>query len=60
MCVAEEVTAVGVPLISPVDVLSERPAGSEGDTEKRRRSTAVGRRDGGHGRALVNVNEFGL
>jgi hypothetical protein len=31
--VAEEVTAVGVPLISPVDVLSERPAGSEGDTE---------------------------
>ena len=30
---AEEVTAVGVPLMAPVEVLSDRPAGSDGDTE---------------------------
>ena len=26
-------TAVGVPLMAPVEVSSERPAGSDGDTE---------------------------
>ena len=30
--VAEEVTAVGVPLIAPVEVSSDKPAGSDGDT----------------------------
>ena len=30
---AEDVTAVGVPLIEPVEVSSDRPAGSDGDTE---------------------------
>ena len=30
---AEDVTAVGVPLISPVEVSSDKPAGSDGDTE---------------------------
>ena len=29
---AEGVTAVGVPLIAPVDVSSDKPAGSDGDT----------------------------
>ena len=29
---AEDVTAVGVPLIAPVDVSSDNPAGSDGDT----------------------------
>ena len=32
--VAEDVMAVGVPLISPVDVSSERPAGREGETDQ--------------------------
>ena len=31
--VAEEVTAVGVPLMSPVEVSSDKPAGSDGETE---------------------------
>ena len=31
---AEEVMVVGVPLISPVDVSSERPAGREGETDQ--------------------------
>jgi len=31
--VAEDVTAVGVPLIAPVEVSSDKPAGSDGDTE---------------------------
>ena len=31
--VAEEVTAVGVPLMAPVEVSSDNPAGSDGDTE---------------------------
>ena len=31
---AEAVIAVGVPLMSPVDVLREIPAGSEGDTDQ--------------------------
>ena len=30
---AVEVTAVGVPLISPVEVSRDKPAGSDGDTE---------------------------
>ena len=30
---AEDVTAVGVPLIAPVEVSSDKPAGSDGDTE---------------------------
>jgi len=30
---AEEVTAVGVPLMSPVEVSSDKPAGRDGDTE---------------------------
>ena len=30
---AEDVTAVGVPLIAPVEVSRANPAGSEGDTE---------------------------
>ena len=30
---AEDVTAVGVPLMSPVEVSSDKPAGSDGDTE---------------------------
>ena len=30
--VAEEVTAVGVPLMAPVEVSSDNPAGSDGDT----------------------------
>jgi len=30
---AEVVTAVGVPLMSPVEVSSDKPAGSDGDTE---------------------------
>ena len=30
---AEDVTAVGVPLIAPVDVSRANPAGSDGDTE---------------------------
>ena len=30
---AEDVTAVGVPLIAPVEVSRAKPAGSEGDTE---------------------------
>ena len=29
---AEDVTVVGVPLIAPVDVSSDNPAGSDGDT----------------------------
>lgn len=29
----EEETAVGVPLIAPVDVLNERPDGSDGETD---------------------------
>ena len=31
--VAEDVTAVGVPLMEPVEESSERPAGSEGETD---------------------------
>ena len=31
--VAEDVTAVGVPLIEPVDVSRDRPAGGDGATE---------------------------
>ena len=31
--VADDVTAVGVPLIEPVDVSRAKPAGSDGDTE---------------------------
>ena len=31
--VADDVTAVGVPLIAPVEVSSDKPAGSDGDTE---------------------------
>ena len=31
--VAEDVTAVGVPLMAPVEVSSDNPAGREGDTE---------------------------
>ena len=31
--VADDVTAVGVPLIEPVDVSRDKPAGSDGDTE---------------------------
>ena len=30
---AEEETAVGVPLMAPVEESSERPAGSEGETD---------------------------
>ena len=30
---AEDVTAVGVPLMSPVEVSSDKPAGSDGETE---------------------------
>ena len=30
---AEDVTAVGVPLIAPVEVSSDKPAGRDGDTE---------------------------
>ena len=30
---ADEVTAVGVPLIAPVEVSSDKPAGRDGDTE---------------------------
>tara|TARA_B100001079_G_scaffold55555_1_gene46461 strand:- start:1500 stop:1742 length:243 start_codon:yes stop_codon:yes gene_type:complete len=30
---AEEVIAVGVPVMSPVDVSSDKPAGRDGDTE---------------------------
>ena len=30
---AEDVTAVGVPLMAPVDVSSDKPAGSDGETE---------------------------
>jgi hypothetical protein len=30
---AEEVTAVGVPLMLPVEVSSDKPAGSDGETE---------------------------
>ena len=30
---AEDVTAVGVPLMAPVDVSRANPAGSDGDTE---------------------------
>ena len=30
---AEEVTAVGVPLMAPVEVSSDKPAGSDGETE---------------------------
>ena len=30
---AEDVTAVGVPLIEPVEVSSDKPAGRDGDTE---------------------------
>ena len=30
---ALEVTAVGVPLMAPVEVSSDKPAGSDGDTE---------------------------
>ena len=32
--VAEDVTAVGVPLMAPVEESSERPAGREGDTDQ--------------------------
>ena len=32
--VAEEVTAVGVPEMAPVDESRERPAGSEGETDQ--------------------------
>ena len=32
--VAEEVTAVGVPLMAPSDEANERPAGSEGETDQ--------------------------
>tara|TARA_B100001113_G_scaffold292255_1_gene248828 strand:- start:254 stop:487 length:234 start_codon:yes stop_codon:yes gene_type:complete len=31
--VAEELTAVGVPLITPVEVSSDNPAGREGETD---------------------------
>ena len=30
---AEDATAVGVPLMEPVEVSSDKPAGSDGDTE---------------------------
>ena len=30
---AEDVTAVGVPLMAPVEVSSDKPAGSDGETE---------------------------
>ena len=32
--VAEDVTAVGVPLMAPVEESRERPAGREGDTDQ--------------------------
>jgi hypothetical protein len=32
--VAEEVIAVGVPEITPVEVLKESPAGSDGETDQ--------------------------
>ena len=59
--VAEDVTAVGVPLMAPVEESSERPAGREGDTDQEVMVppltvgvTVV------MAVPLVSVNEFGL
>ena len=59
--VAEDVTAVGVPLMAPVEESSERPAGREGDTDQEVMVppltvgvTVV------MALPLVSVNEFGL
>ena len=59
--VAEDVTAVGVPLMAPVEESRERPAGREGDTDQEVMVppltvgvTVV------MAVPLVSVNEFGL
>ena len=59
--VAEEVMAVGVPLMAPVDESSESPAGSEGETDH---EVTVPPLEVGVtvviAVPLVKVNEFGL
>ena len=58
---AEEVTAVGVPLIVPFEVSSDKPAGRDGETEY---ETTVPPFAVGDTEVicvpLVKVNEFGL
>ena len=58
---AEEDTAVGVPLIAPVEESKDKPAGKEGETDHEVTVTPV--IDGVTvviAVPLVNVNEFGL
>ena len=58
---ADEETAVGVPLMAPVDESSERPAGREGETDQ---EVTVPPLSEGEtvvmAVPLVNVNVFGL
>ena len=57
----EDVTAVGVPLISPVDVSKDRPTGRDGDTDQE--VTGPPLVDGVTAVIavpFVRVNEFGL
>jgi len=59
--VAEEDTAVGVPLIAPVEESKDKPAGKEGETDHEVTVPPV--IDGVTvviAVPLVNVNEFGL
>ena len=59
--VAEEVTAVGVPLMAPVEVSSDKPAGSDGETEYETTVPPVDVTDVVViAVPLVNVNEFVL
>ena len=58
---ADDVTAVGVPLISPVDVSRDNPAGRDGETDQE--VTVPPLADGVTAVIavpLVSVNEFGL
>ena len=58
---AEDVTAVGVPLMSPVEVSSAKPAGSDGETEYETTVPPVDVTDAVVMVVpLVNVNEFVL
>ena len=59
--VADDVTAVGVPLISPVEVSKDKPAGKDGETDQE--VTGPPLVDGVTAVIavpLVRVNEFGL